>query len=729
MSVRRFLGANNRDALRQVREALGADAMILSSRQVADGYEIMAMAEEALEEKVAAVEQAPPQDFSALAERLLGEVQQMRAMLSQQQVAGDTPRHVVRELVNILQAAGFSSELIRELVAVFSALPSATANKVTDVSAWLSEQLQHRLHTPSVPAELFAAGVVALIGPTGVGKTTTTAKLAAHYVMQFGPEPLLLVTTDGYRVGAREQLRIYAELLGVEMYALEEGEGFEQLQQRMHNKKLVLIDTVGMSQRDQRLTQRIAELQRKQVQQHSGLAAQSLQTRLVLLLNAGSQRETLDEVVQLFQGYAANAGNHVRDCILTKVDESVRLGGALDVLLRQGLTLHFISNGQRVPEDLELPDGSALVEQALAGVAAEYAEFSQWLQSVTATEQAPARVHTSKLQAQGKTIASLLQQLELSLPGFSQFHELRELAELPTVEQAEALPELQQHNMGVLAELAPSSLHWPRPKPVAGVKWHLPMFTSQNAGELLPLPLSSGPLSVEESERFATMPVQQHIFAALPDSSTLAVLAAGEQAWLAVVNRNHRLYTLAGKREAALNIQKSLRKYSETPMLYRGESAQLLLQQGSVRLSAEGITYVLWHGEVNSSQRTANLVRRFWLLPSYVSAEQAVALIREQLAADEHASLSRQAFHLLQQAEYANLPLATLVAMASSLAACAIYLEQSERAPLASARQRILSLPGQRGKANARKILAGLHHLMEASAAMQIMSAAGVRSE
>ena len=728
MSVRRFLGANNRDAMRQVRESLGVDAMILSSRQLPEGYEILAMAEEALEEKVAQADNSQLNDFSALAQRLLGEVQEMRSMLNQQQapqVPQEKPQHAVRELVNILQAAGFSGELIREIVAQFSALPSAEANKVVDISQWLAEQLQQRLLLPAMPAELFADGVVALVGPTGVGKTTTTAKLAAHYVMQFGAEALLLVTTDGYRVGAREQLKIYAGLLNVDMYALEDGEGLEQLEQRMQGKKLVLIDTVGMSQRDQRLTQRISELQTR--------AANTAKTRLVLLLNSASQRETLAEVVQLFQQYAEQANNHIHDCILTKVDESVRLGGALDVLVREGLTLHFISNGQRVPEDLELPDAAVLIEKALDGVAAEYAEFSQWLASVTVDEAPSQRAHTGKLQAQGKTLASLYAQLQQQVAAFSQLHELREIAELPNIEQAEALVEWQQHGTSVLAKAAARTAHWPRSKPVAGCSWYLPAACSVAVGEMLPCTYLPQNFADQHSPLTAAicneLAAEQHVFAALPERELLAELAHNNVPWIAVINRNHRVVRPDGARVAALALRATMQNHTKLPLQYRGEAAQLILSQEKITLPGESAHYTLWYGELNSIERNSNLARRFWLTPDYMSLAESEQVVLEQLAGDELASLSRQAYRLLEQAGYNKLPQNTLVALASSMAALAIYLEHTKKAPLLSARQRLLSIPGKRGKANARKILSGIMHLFEASAAMQIMSAAGVRSE
>lgn len=719
MSVRRYFGANNRDAMRQVRESLGPEAMILSSRQLDDGYEILAMAEDALEAKVAQADSPPPGDFAALAQRLLSEVQEMRSMLNKQQKKEEPSVHPIREMVNILQAAGFGTELIRELATVMP-------EQCNDVNAWLHEQLQQRIQLPSFPAELFTDGVIALVGPTGVGKTTTTAKLAAHYVMQFGPEQLLLVTTDGYRVGAREQLKIYAGLLDVDMHALEEGEKLDVLQDKMRGKKLVLIDTVGMSQRDQRLTQRIADLQ-------TGTQS-AAKTRLVLVLNSASQRENLDEVVQLFQQMAKQTEMAINDCIISKVDESVRLGGAVDVLIRHGLVLHFISNGQRVPEDLELPDTNSLINLALNSVAAEYAEFSQWLANYNTETSPSGRATSGTLQAQGKTLASLHEQLRRDLPGFANITELMAIAEAPSEQQEFALEQWHKKITALAGNIKPAVMHWARPKPVAGVKWHLANLPANTEGVLLPLPIGGSEPNLERdiagvSEQLKT---RQHIFQMLPTEQELAWLE--QKSWVSVINRNQRVYVnntdqAKNERVAVLALRGTMKKISVSQLQYRGEAAKLSLGYTKVRLASGGNDYTLWYGELHATERKADLVRRFWLTSATISEEEAKRLIIFQLVGDEASSLTRQAYGILQEAGYAHLSQPLLVTLATSMAASAIHIEHSMVPALNTARQRLLSLPRKRGKANAQKILAGIIHLLEATAAMQIMSAAGVHSE
>jgi flagellar biosynthesis protein FlhF len=157
-------------------------------------------------------------------------------------------------------------------------------------------------------------GVFALVGPTGVGKTTTTAKLAARCVMRHGPEKLALITTDAYRIGGHEQLRIYGKILGVMVHSVKDEADLRIALKELKNKHTVLIDTIGMSQRDQMVTEQVAML--------TGAAPTC---KRLLCLNATSTNETLAEVVRAYQG----SGLH--GCIMTKLDEAASIGNVLDV--------------------------------------------------------------------------------------------------------------------------------------------------------------------------------------------------------------------------------------------------------------------------------------------------------------------------------------------------------------------------------------------------------------
>jgi flagellar biosynthesis protein FlhF len=178
-------------------------------------------------------------------------------------------------------------------------------------------------------------GITAVVGPTGAGKTTTIAKLAARWSMQHGSQDLALVSTDGYRVGAREQLSTYARILGAPMHAANNGQELARVLERLKSKKLILIDTAGMGPRDVRLTEQLATLK-------LGAA----RARVLLALPAQGESHALDEIVRAFARVTPAA------CVLTKVDEAASLGAAISAVLRYKLKIAYVCDGQRVPEDL-----------------------------------------------------------------------------------------------------------------------------------------------------------------------------------------------------------------------------------------------------------------------------------------------------------------------------------------------------------------------------------------
>ena len=180
-----------------------------------------------------------------------------------------------------------------------------------------------------------SGGILVVVGPTGVGKTTTIAKLAARWSMLHGSDDLALVSTDGYRIGAREQLLTYARILGAPMHAANGGKELIQVLDGLKSKKLILIDTAGMGPRDARLAEQLAALQ------HGAARA-----RVLLALPAHGEGHALEEIVRAFAGVSPAA------CVLTKVDEAASLGAVLSTTLRHRLPIAYVCNGQRVPEDL-----------------------------------------------------------------------------------------------------------------------------------------------------------------------------------------------------------------------------------------------------------------------------------------------------------------------------------------------------------------------------------------
>jgi flagellar biosynthesis protein FlhF len=248
---------------------------------------------------------------------------------------------VLRQMLD----AGFSPQFSRDLLAD---LP--TEMDGVQAMAWVKGAADRSLFTIGNESDIVdRGGVYALVGPTGVGKTTTTAKLAARCVLRHGPSKVALVTTDGYRIGAHEQLRIYGRILGVTVYLVKDAAELRQTLVELQHKHMVLIDTMGMSQKD------------KLVPELTDMLADCDVQRL-LLLSSTSRGDTLDDVVRAYEG------DNLAGCILTKIDEAATLATPLDVIMRHGLKLHYVSNGQRVPEDLHLPNRGYLLHRAFKDV-------------------------------------------------------------------------------------------------------------------------------------------------------------------------------------------------------------------------------------------------------------------------------------------------------------------------------------------------------------------------
>lgn len=343
MKTRKFTAKTSREALRMVRAELGGDAAILSNRKLGENVEIVAVASEELADiaqrpeqpqgsgrPAVNTQQAVPDTRHQEQRDILGEIKLMRDMMQEQLAcltwSGMGQRDPQRNrLLRGMLNAGFSPVLSRQL------LDKMPAN--ADI-AWAQKVLGHNLRVAAKEDDVVVrGGAVALIGPTGVGKTTTVAKLAARAVVRYGADKVALLTTDSYRIGAHDQLRIYGRILGVPVHAVRDTSDLRLTLSALKHKHLVLIDTIGMGQRDSRVAAQNEMLDETGV-------------RRLLLLNAASSGDTLDDVVRMYHG----AG--VIGCIPTKLDEAATLGAVLDVAVRHRLALHYVANGQRVPEDL-----------------------------------------------------------------------------------------------------------------------------------------------------------------------------------------------------------------------------------------------------------------------------------------------------------------------------------------------------------------------------------------
>ena len=399
MNVKKFTAASSREAWHMVRQAMGADAVVLSNRRIGNRTEILALASEDMASLAGPVVEKRPvsaqtlsalsgfqQDKPALAlmsssmtvkpksvmpkeepkvdektkddapppaahseiDSLMREIRSMRGMLETQLTElswGDRQKKepVKSSVLRELLAAGFSASLSRYMT---ERMPSGISHKKG--MNWARSVLERNLNTISNEDEILEqGGVYALVGPTGVGKTTTTAKLAARCVMRHGPGKLALITTDGYRIGAYEQLRIYGKILGVMVHSVKDEADLRIALEELKGKHTILIDTVGVSQRDQMVTEQIAML--------SGCGTE---IKRLLCLNATANGETLNEVARNY------LGDGLAGCILTKLDEAATIGNALDVVVRQKLNMYYVANGQRVPEDLYVANKAYLIDRA-----------------------------------------------------------------------------------------------------------------------------------------------------------------------------------------------------------------------------------------------------------------------------------------------------------------------------------------------------------------------------
>jgi len=250
-------------------------------------------------------------------------------------------------LTQRLLEVGFSPALVRKLVEGCPAHLAEDKTGSPDENQWAANVLARNLLTDeAMPALEEQGGVFAMIGSTGVGKTTTTAKIAAAFATRHGAGQLGLITLDAYRVGAHEQLRAYGRILGVPVHTAHDRASLEDLLELLSAKKMVLIDTAGMAQRDTRTRELLDMLAHASVKK-------------ILVVNAAQQGETIDDVV------AAWRASECQGVVLSKIDEAVKLGPALDTMIRHKLRIIGVANGQRVPEDWHRLSAQALVQRAM----------------------------------------------------------------------------------------------------------------------------------------------------------------------------------------------------------------------------------------------------------------------------------------------------------------------------------------------------------------------------
>ena len=260
-------------------------------------------------------------------------------------MSADSP--VRAELLKQMFAAGFSAGMASEMV---SQMPEQA--DIHSAVRWMQERLKADLQTLDVVSTIDEGGVYAFIGPTGVGKTTIVAKLAARCVLRFGRSQVALLTTDTYRIGAQEQLKVFAKILGLTITSVRDGADLAHKLEELSRKHVVLLDTAGMGQRDQLM-----------IEQLSLLAEGRQHLKRVLVVSATTGLHTLDDVYETYR--QALGQEPFWGVVLTKLDEAVSLAPMVECVIRHQLPVLFMANGQRVPEDLHVPNTGYLVHRSL----------------------------------------------------------------------------------------------------------------------------------------------------------------------------------------------------------------------------------------------------------------------------------------------------------------------------------------------------------------------------
>ncbi|WP_411794553.1 flagellar biosynthesis protein FlhF [Halomonas sp. A29] len=697
----RFVGVNSREAMRQVRAALGDEALILANRHTEQGVEILAMAESAAEDGNGGIGEstprsaepgrpaapAPPdptQAFEAMSARLLEEMRDMRSLLTERN-RPESPETLGEKLIQTMLEAGFGQALAEEVVSALPEELARTAALDERALAWLARQLAKRLSgLDDEAAFMDRTGIVALIGPTGVGKTTTTAKLAARYVMSHGTRPVALVTTDSFRIGAHEQLRIYSRLLDVPMYALNADQPVSDLLERMKGKSWVIIDTVGMSQRDHRVIEQVGHL-------HGGDSP----VRLVLLLNAASQPETLEEVVVRYRQAAQAAGGELNDCIITKQDEAGRLAPVLDIVMRHGLRLLFVSHGQRVPEDMVLAEPVALIEQALA-------DRAPLTRPNVRQVAEPAVRNSGNLLGQGRRLAGVLQALRQRLPGFERLEEAWNLLGLPSTIQQQRLEELLSEYPGPGQV---QGMMWSERRRVPGESWSMPDVALSPEGTWLALPLLQHRQVAGQKARLeASLErhlIDLHLMSGLPDGETGEWLEQRKLSWCSQVRGSQRVEH-AGERLSLASLAGVGEGVSEERCRFRGGPARLSLSTLPVNVALKGsrrgqehLAAQAWLGEVRDEESSRILGTRYWIAPARLGGESKPLLLT-LLQGDVLPQLARRAWQRLDPAELGELRADLKLSMAGGLATVAAHLDLAEDEAAMDLRAELLGLGGGR---------------------------------
>lgn len=284
------------------------------------------------------------------------EIESLKAVLKQQKATPETvPEQVVQSVSQQGASESISGRVERRLeriglgMQLSRQLTNGLAEQAELDDAWRST-LTRLSDVIPVSGEDFIerGGMIAFVGPTGVGKTTTIGKLAARYVLKHGSSSVALVTTDSYRIAAHEQLLTFGRILDVPVRVVDENNPLEEVLNSLRSKRLVLIDTAGMNAHEPHTQAQLSMLQDV-----------PLRLKKLLVVSCSSQRHVIESAYQTYSSLGLNG------CVLSKLDESGNLGEAIDLIVENGLPVTYVTDGQRVPDDIDVAHKRDLVSRAV----------------------------------------------------------------------------------------------------------------------------------------------------------------------------------------------------------------------------------------------------------------------------------------------------------------------------------------------------------------------------
>jgi len=405
MKIRRFYGKDMREALNKVKAELGGEAVIMSNKKVDDGIELVAAYDNDPALKAEPSINVPKKNQTPTLSEIIGDSgpDSLRDLLEQRQQANKqiptqktepslqseaAASPIVQENSNFAKDSNGIAEIRDELSSLRNVLQFQVSGLIAKdnrrnhpLQSYLAEKLKGMGISPSIAEEVVSytpddanereawlfllnllsnkvavednailseKGVVALVGPTGTGKTTTVAKLAARYAQKYGADQVALVTIDSFRIAAYEQLATYGKIIGCVVKKAQNEIELADILFQLRNKRLVLIDTAGFGQRDSRL-----------IKQLDTLNQNSCATiKKYLLLQANTQYKVMQHTISMYKHIS------LQGCIFTKIDECYSLGESISIAIEYSLPVSYITDGQRVPEDLKVADAKLLISMA-----------------------------------------------------------------------------------------------------------------------------------------------------------------------------------------------------------------------------------------------------------------------------------------------------------------------------------------------------------------------------